>query len=115
MKKKTSKPASKKPAPKKLAMNKSPSRPKRKAAETQSELTQVVDRLDAIMDKLNELLERMAELTRRLDPQNNTPANDPAQHQHETAGDEPPNFTAAPISPGEDEQVNDEATHERTE
>ena len=115
MKKKTSKPASKSPAPKKPAMNKSPSRPKRKAAETQSELTQVVDRLDAIMDRLNELLERMAELTRRLDPQENKPAKDPAQHQHETAADDPPNITSAPIAPREDEQVNDEARHERTE
>jgi hypothetical protein len=58
MKKKTTKPASTKPAAKKP----SSSTPKRKA-QGQSELGQVLARLDAIMDKLNELLERVAQLT----------------------------------------------------
>jgi hypothetical protein len=68
MKKKPTSPAAKKPvsaksAPKKPAAKKpSPSKPKRKA-QGQSELGQVVPRLDAIMAKLNELLERVAQLT----------------------------------------------------
>jgi Zn-dependent oligopeptidase len=68
MKKQTTKPAAKtpastKPAAKKPAAKKpSSSTPKRKA-QSQSELAQVVARLDAIMDKLNELLERVVQLT----------------------------------------------------
>jgi hypothetical protein len=73
MKKKTTSPAAKKPVSAKSAAKKpaakqpiakkpSSSKPKRKA-QGQSELGQVVDRLDAIMDKLNELLERIAQLT----------------------------------------------------
>jgi hypothetical protein len=58
----SAKSAAKKPAAKKLAVKKpSSSKPKRKA-QGQSELGQVVARLDAIMDKLNELLERVPQL-----------------------------------------------------
>jgi hypothetical protein len=57
--KKTSKPTSKKPAAKK-----SFSKPKRKT-EGESELTQVIERLDTIMEKLDDLLEGMAQLNAR--------------------------------------------------
>ena len=52
--KKTSRPASKKPAQKKPVANQS-SKPKRKGL-GQPKLAQVVDPLDSIMDKLTELL-----------------------------------------------------------
>jgi hypothetical protein len=57
--KKTSRPASKKPAQNKPVANQS-SKPKRKGL-GQPKLAQVVDPLDSIMDKLTELLGRVAD------------------------------------------------------
>src|SRR5215471_17487442 len=97
MKKRTVKPASKKPAAKKPAAKKpSSSRPKRKAGS--SELTQVVERLDAIMDKLNELLERVAQLTA-------PPANPAIEPMHQPPDEHADDVDAdlTPIGEGEEQ------------
>jgi hypothetical protein len=68
------KPASTKPAAKKLAPKKSPSRPKRKAAQSQSEVVDIVTRsellvarLEAVANKLTEAAERLAPLSTPLE------------------------------------------------
>src|SRR5215472_12757288 len=58
--KKTSRSAAKKPAAKKPATKKTPTKPKRKTAESQ--LAQVVTRLELVADKLAQAAERLAEL-----------------------------------------------------
>ena len=97
--KKTSKAIGKKPAAKKPAAKKSPAKPKRKA-EGQSELAQIVDRLEAIMDKLTEALEHLAELTARL------PGAE-ARQEHAPQPPMPPEFTARPARELNDEHEDD--------
>jgi hypothetical protein len=58
--KKASKPTSKKPAAKKPAAKKSPTKPKRKA-ETHSQLSLVVTRLELVADKLAQAAERLSQ------------------------------------------------------
>ena len=64
--KKASKPVPKTPAKKASATKKSSSKPKRKAR-GQSELAEVIARLDGIADKLAQLVDRLVELATSIE------------------------------------------------
>jgi hypothetical protein len=61
-------PAAKKPAAKKPAPKKSPSRPKRKATQGQSELVDIVTRSELLVARLEVVASKLTEAAERLAP-----------------------------------------------
>jgi hypothetical protein len=91
----STKPAAKKPAPKK-----SPSRPKRKAAQGQSELVDIVTRSELLVARLEVVANKLTEAAERL-----APLSTPLEIRTEEVILEPP-------APGEEPDIADESGEE---
>jgi hypothetical protein len=94
------KPASTKPAAKKPAPEKSPSRPKRKAAQGQSELVDIVTRSELLVARLEVVANKLTEAAERL-----APLSTPLEIRTEEVILEPP-------APGEEPDIADESGEE---
>jgi hypothetical protein len=94
------KPASTKPEAQKSASKRSPSRPKRKAAQGQSELVDIVTRSELLVARLEVVANKLTEAAERL-----APLSTPLEIRTEEVILEPP-------APGEEPDIADESGEE---